>query len=84
MAICVCGTQHHYEPTGQRRVRLHPRDPSYMRHMPQCEHRDATDPAFLRALLKVREGAGGDYSVVECGACETFWQVPHYGADSVG
>jgi hypothetical protein len=49
-----------------------------MRHMPECEYRDATDPGLLRILLKVRDGAGGGYWVVECGACGTFWQVPHY------
>jgi hypothetical protein len=33
---------------------------------------------MLRVLLKVRDGAGGDYWWVECGACDTGWQVPHY------
>jgi hypothetical protein len=41
-----------------------------------------TDPAVLRVLLKVREGAGGGYSWVTCGGCEGSWQVPHY-AESV-
>jgi hypothetical protein len=27
---------------------------------------------------KVKDGAGGSYWWVECGACNTAWQVPHY------
>jgi hypothetical protein len=42
------------------------------------------DPAVLRLVLKVKDGAGGDYWSVECGACDTGWQVPHYAAESVG
>ena len=45
--------------------------------------RDTSDPALLEALLKVRDGAGGGYYWVECGACDAGWQVPHY-AESVG
>jgi len=48
------------------------------------EHRGTTDPALLRAILKVRDGAGGDYWWVECGTCDCAWQVPHYAAASVG
>jgi hypothetical protein len=36
---------------------------------------------MLRVLLKVTDK--GDYDWVECGACETGWQVPH-NAESVG
>ena len=39
---------------------------------------------MLRVLLKVRDGAGGDYWWVECGACATAWQVPYYITESVG
>jgi hypothetical protein len=35
------------------------------------------------AILKVRDGAGGDYWWVECGTCDTAWQVPHYAPESV-
>ena len=84
VAICQCGEEHWYEPYVDRRVRLDPLDPATFRHMPQCEHRDTTDPAFLRAPLKVQEGAGGDHWLVTCGSCETFWQVPYYAAESVG
>jgi hypothetical protein len=38
------------------------------RHVPQCEFASATDAAVLRFILKVRDGAGGDYWWVECGA----------------
>jgi hypothetical protein len=36
----------------------------------------------LTFLLMVKDGAGGNYWWVECGACETGWQVPRY-AESV-
>jgi hypothetical protein len=61
-----------------RHVRLDPYDPSTFRLAGQCEHRSTSDPAFLRAILKVRDGAGGGYWWVECGTCECGWQVPHY------
>ncbi len=51
---------------------------STFRHAGQCEHRYTSDPAPLRAILKVRDGAGGGYWWVECGTCECGWQVPHY------
>jgi hypothetical protein len=37
----------------------------------------------LRVILKVKDGAVGDYWWVECGASDTAWQVPYY-AESVG
>jgi len=55
-----------------------PMTPSTFRHAGQCEHRYTSDPALLRAILKVRDGAGGGYWWVECGTCECGWQVPHY------
>ena len=84
VAGCQCGKEYFHEAPADARVRLDPLDPSTFRHAGQCEHRNATDPAVLRALLKVQEGAGGGYWLVECGACEHVWQVPHYGAESVG
>ena len=50
--------KHVYEEP-DRRVRLDPYDPSTFRHTGQCEHRSTSDPALLRAILKVRDGAGG-------------------------
>jgi hypothetical protein len=34
-------------------------------------------------MLKVRDGAGGYYWWVECGSCDTAWQIPYY-VESVG
>jgi hypothetical protein len=42
------------------------------------------DAAVLRVILKVKDGAGGDYWWVDCGTCDTAWQVPHYAAEGVG
>lgn len=64
-------------------VRSDPLDPSTYRHAPECEFVSEADPAVVRVLLKVRNGAGGDYWWVQCGACDTAWQVPYYAA-SVG
>ena len=36
---------------------------------------------MLRVLLKVINK--GDYDWVECGSCDTAWQVPHYAIASV-
>jgi hypothetical protein len=82
-AVCVCGTQNYYEPR-QSRVRVDPRDPATARHLGQCEFKDVADPAVLKVLLKVRNGMGGDYWWVECGGCETAWQVPYYAEETVG
>jgi hypothetical protein len=57
-------------------------DPSTFAHAPQCEHRDVTEPSIVKALLTVLERE--DYWYVQCGSCETGWQVPHYAAQSVG
>jgi hypothetical protein len=83
-AVCQCGVEDFYEePTG-RRARLDPLDPSTFRHAGGCEHRDTTDPALLRAILKVKDGAGGDYWWVECSICSCGWQVPYFGPERVG
>jgi hypothetical protein len=42
------------------------------------------DPNLLRVLPKVEDGAAPGYWWVECGACETAWQVLDYAAESVG
>jgi hypothetical protein len=53
------------------------------RHAGECEFTSETDAAVLRVILKVKDGAGGDYWWVECGACDTAWQVPYY-AENAG
>jgi hypothetical protein len=82
-AVCQCGSEDFYE-VADRRTRLDPLDPSTFRHVGQCEHRDTTDPAVVRTILKVKDGMGEGYWWVTCGACDTSWQVPHYAAESVG
>jgi len=74
----VCGAEYFNAPLTDDRVRLDPYDPSTFRHAGQCEHRDTTDPALLRAILRVRDGVDGGYWWVECATCEHGWQVPHY------
>ena len=45
--------------------------------MPQtCELNGETDPAVLRLALKAVERDG--YWRVQCSACDTGWQVPHF------
>jgi hypothetical protein len=82
VATCRCSEQHYREPSAQP-SRLDPLDPTTFRHAPQCEFRDMTDPALLPALLNVKDGSGGDYWWVTCGACATSWQVAYYAAESV-
>jgi len=81
-AVCTCGSEDYYEPVADR-VRLDPLDAKTSRHAPQCEFANETDPALLRVLLKVRDGAGGGYWWVECGTCDCGWQVPVF-AEEVG
>jgi hypothetical protein len=69
-------------PRTRRFGRRDPFDGKTSRHARQCEFVGVSDPAVLRVLLKVKDGAGGDYWWVECGACDTAWQVPYY-AESV-
>jgi hypothetical protein len=66
-----------------RRARLGPLDPPTFRRAGECKHRDTTDHVLLQAILKVKDSAGGDYWWVECGTCDTAWQVPHYAEESV-
>jgi hypothetical protein len=80
----LCGEEHHREPVADHRVRLDPLDAKTSRHAPQCEFAAETDAAVLRVILKVRDGAGGDYWWVECGACDTAWQVPHHAPEGIG
>jgi hypothetical protein len=76
----VCSAEGWDEPA-PKRVRLDPYDPATSRHLPQCEFASTTDPAILRALLKLTPKDG--YTWVECGACSGGWQVPHYVAEAV-
>jgi hypothetical protein len=82
-ARCVCGVEGWHAPDAER-ARRDPRDPTTFRHAGECEHRDTTDPALLRVILKVRDGAGGGSWWVECGTCDTGRQVPYYAEESVG
>ena len=60
-------------------------DPKTSHHAPQCEFASETNVAVLRVVLEVKDGAGDEaYWWVECSACDTAWQVPHYSAQSVG
>jgi hypothetical protein len=75
-AVCQCGLRITTSPSqtvfgSTRSLRR------LARHLPQCDFVAATDPAVLRVLLKVKDVAGRDYWWVECGACDTAWQVPH-------
>jgi hypothetical protein len=79
---CQCYAEDRWEPRVDRRTRLDPLDPATSRHAPQCEHRDVTDPAIIRAILRVHDSDG--YWFVECGTCEHGWQVPYYATESVG
>lgn len=79
--ICQCYSEDMYEPRADPRVRLDPMDPPTFRHAPWCEHRDVTDPSIVKALLSVRERE--NYWYVQCGTCETGWQVPFYAAEGV-
>ena len=54
--ICECGTETVYEPVPSR-VQPDPYDPVTSRHLPQCEFKDASDPAIVRAALRVKPGA---------------------------
>ncbi len=46
-----------------------------------CDQRDVTDPAIIRATLRVQEREGHWW--VECSMCACCWQVPYYAAESV-
>lgn len=80
-----CGAQDVYAGLTDRRPRQDPLDPStwpVMNHLGWCEYRDTTDPALLRAILKVRDAES--YYVIDCSACEALWRVPYHAAESVG
>jgi hypothetical protein len=81
-ARCVCGVEVWSAPDANR-VRLDPLDPKFSRHAGECSYAAETDVARLRLILNVRDGSGGGYSWVSCLACDSSWQVPHYG-ESVG
>jgi hypothetical protein len=72
---CACTTETTYDlpdvPT------IDPYDPATFRHAPQCDYRDVTDSAILRAILSVKPGAEGGYLWVSCAHCEISWSVPN-------
>jgi len=78
---CTCGAEWWQEPAAKR-TRQDPLDPSTFHHAGQCEFQDVSDPAIVKALLKIVPKDG--YSWVECGACGFGWQVADYAEASVG
>jgi hypothetical protein len=83
VAQCQCGKEYYRDPVAQP-ARLDPLDPSTSRHAPECEHRDTTDPALLKAILQVKPGLEDGYWWVTCNICGTSWQVLHFAAESEG
>jgi hypothetical protein len=81
-AVCVCGIEDYREPVADR-VRLDPLDAKTSRRAGQCEFASATDAAVLRVLLRVKDGMGGDYWWVECGACDTRLAGSYYAGEGV-
>jgi hypothetical protein len=81
---CQCYSEDIYEPRVDTRARLDPLNPATFRHAGECEHPATTDPAVIRAILKVTQGPTGDYPWVQCSACDHGWQVPYYAAESAG
>ena len=79
IAECQCGKEYHREPLADSRVRLDPLDPSTFRHGGGCDQRDVTDPAIIRATLRVQEREG--YWWVECSMCPCCWQTPYVAAE---
>jgi hypothetical protein len=73
---CQCGAEDWHRPAADDRVRQDPLDPKTMRHFGQCEHRDATDPALVKAPLTIHERDYGWYVV--CNRCKSEWQVLRY------
>jgi hypothetical protein len=74
VAECQCGKEYHRESPTDGRARLDPLDPSTFRHVPACDQRDITDPAIIRATLRVQDSEG--YWWVESGMCACCWQTP--------
>ena len=62
----MCGVQYHHEPVIDDRVRLDPLDPKTARHAGQCEFDGVTDPAVLRAVLRVTRKDGYWLGRVQC------------------
>jgi hypothetical protein len=71
---CVCNKEYWRAPQPSP-VRNDPLDPKTSRHAGECEFVEETEPSVLRYVLKVKDGAGGNYWWVECSACNTAWQV---------
>ena len=69
-------------PQQERRVMPESRAAAVFTSTPDV--RSAIDPEILRWILRVKDGDGGTYWYVVCGACEAEWQVPYYAAESSG
>jgi hypothetical protein len=82
-AVCLRGSEDVRADSTIGRARRDPYDPSTFHHHAGCEHRHTSDPAVLRAILRVREGANGGCWYVKCAGCDCGWQVPYY-AESGG
>lgn len=82
VAECQCGKEHFHEDPAGRRVRLDPLDPSTFRHVPACDQGEVTDPAIIRATLRIQDRDG--YWWVESSMCSCCWQVPYYAVESIG
>jgi hypothetical protein len=73
--ICQCGSETIHVTDAAKKI--DPYEPGTFRHAPQCDYRDVTDPAIIRAILTVKPGSGSDeYLWVTCGHCEISWPVP--------
>ncbi|HYZ13764.1 MAG TPA: hypothetical protein VFA08_09200 [Actinomycetota bacterium] len=81
-AECVCTHEFWREPITDKRPRQDPLDPKTSRHMPECEFAGETEPSVLRLVLRVQEGAGGTYWLVQCAVCDAGWQVAHYARET--
>jgi hypothetical protein len=80
--VCQCWTEDVYEPRVDVCTRLDPYDPATFRHLGGCEHKDVTDPVFIKATLTVTER--DNYWYVQCRTCDGRWQVPYYAAEIEG
>jgi hypothetical protein len=75
---CQCGAED-WRTAGDGGVRQDPYNPGAwptLNHLGGCEFRDATNPAILRAILKVTDV--GDFYRVDCRSCEALWRVMYH------
>jgi hypothetical protein len=77
---CQCYGEDRWEPRVDTRTRLDPLDPATFRHLGECEHRDVTDPAIVKAIVRAHDRDG--YWFVECASCGGGWQTPYFATES--